>query len=54
MARIPEAEVERLKRSVSLLRLVEGHGHTLTKQGKDWALRCPWHDGDETLSMANS
>jgi DNA primase len=50
MARIPDSEVDRLKREVSLLRLLEGQGHRLVKQGKDWACRCPWHEGDDTPS----
>ncbi|HEX5418373.1 MAG TPA: CHC2 zinc finger domain-containing protein, partial [Gammaproteobacteria bacterium] len=50
MARIPDQELERLKREVSLARLIEGQGHKLTTQGKDLACRCPWHDGDETPS----
>ena len=50
MARIPEAELERLKGEVSLVRLIEAQGHRLTSQGKDLACRCPWHEGDETPS----
>ena len=50
MARIPEGELERLKREVSLARLIEGQGHTLISQGKDLACRCPWHEGDDTPS----
>jgi DNA primase catalytic core len=50
MARIPDSEIERLKREVSLLRLLESQGHRLVKQGKDWACRCPWHEGDDTPS----
>ena len=50
MARIPEAELERLKREVSLVRLIEGQGHRLISQGKDLACRCPWHEGDDTPS----
>ena len=50
MARIPDAELERLKREVSLARLIEGQGHALISQGKDLACRCPWHDGDDTPS----
>jgi hypothetical protein len=38
MARIPESEVERLKSEVSLVRLIEGAGHTLKPQGKDLAM----------------
>jgi DNA primase len=50
MARIPEVELERLKREVSLARLIEGQGHRLISQGKDLACRCPWHEGDDTPS----
>jgi DNA primase/post-segregation antitoxin (ccd killing protein)/DNA-binding transcriptional ArsR family regulator len=50
MARIPDQELERLKREVSLVRLIEGQGHRLISQGKDLACRCPWHEGDDTPS----
>jgi DNA primase len=50
MARIPDGELERLKREVSLVRLIEGQGMTLISQGKDLACRCPWHKGDDTPS----
>jgi DNA primase catalytic core len=50
MARIPDEELERLKREVSLARLIEGQGHRLISQGKDLACRCPWHEGDDTPS----
>ncbi len=35
MARIPETKIERLKNEVSVQRLVEAAGITLTKSGKD-------------------
>lgn len=35
MARIPEAEIERLKNKVSVERLVEASGIELKKAGKD-------------------
>ena len=50
MARIPDGELERIKREVSLVRLLEGQGYRLVSQGKDLACRCPWHEGDETPS----
>ena len=50
MARIPDDELERLKREVSLARLIEAQGLSLTSQGKDLACRCPWHEGDDTPS----
>jgi DNA primase catalytic core len=50
MARIAPGELERLKTEVSLTRLIEAQGLTLTRQGKDFACRCPWHDADDTPS----
>ncbi|MFM2058837.1 MAG: hypothetical protein RLY71_3222 [Pseudomonadota bacterium] len=35
MARIPEAEIERLKEAVPVVRLVEASGIELKKGGKD-------------------
>jgi hypothetical protein len=40
MARIPDGELERLKREVSLTRLIEAQGLKLIGQGKDLACRC--------------
>jgi DNA primase len=50
MARIPDEALERLKREVSLARLIEAQGVKLVSQGKDLACRCPWHEGDDTPS----
>jgi DNA primase len=50
MARIPNESLERLKREVSLARLIEAQGLKLISQGKDLACRCPWHEGDDTPS----
>jgi DNA primase catalytic core len=50
MARIPDEALERLKREVSLARLIEAQGVKLIWQGKDLACRCPWHEGDDTPS----
>jgi DNA primase catalytic core len=47
MARIPEAEIERLKDEVSVQRLVEVSGVALKKAGKDWLGRCQFHDDRE-------
>ncbi|MGB3934516.1 MAG: CHC2 zinc finger domain-containing protein [Burkholderiales bacterium] len=52
MARIPEAEIERIKREVSLERLVEASGVELKKRGKDLFGRCPFHEPDETPSFS--
>lgn len=44
MARIPETEVERLKREVSVQRLAEARGIKLARHGADLIGRCPFHD----------
>ena len=50
MARIPDAELERLKQEVSVERLVEAAGIELTKSGKDRLGKCPFHaDGEASL-----
>lgn len=50
MARIPEAEIERLKNEVSVERLVEASGIALKKTGKDLTGCCPFHE-DDTASL---
>jgi DNA primase len=47
MARIPEAELERLKSEVSVQRLVEASEVELKKGGKDLLGKCPFHEDDE-------
>src|SRR5688572_31346686 len=47
MARVPAEELERLKREVSLERLVEAKGVVLRKHGPDLIGRCPFHDDRE-------
>ncbi len=53
MARIPDDELEQLKAAVSLQRLVEAKGVTLTRHGADLHGRCPFHD-DRTPSLVVS
>lgn len=50
VARVPEAEIERLKEQVSLVSLVQAHGVELRKTGKDLVGACPFHD-DATPSL---
>ena len=50
MARIPAEQIEKLKRDISLLRLVESQGYQSVKQGKDYAICCPFHD-EKTASL---
>jgi DNA primase catalytic core len=47
MARIPQAEIERLKSEISVERLVEAAGVALRRAGKDLLGRCPFHDDAE-------
>src|ERR1700730_9556557 len=47
MARIPEEEIERLKREAPLERLVIAFGIELRKHGADLLGRCPFHDDRE-------
>ena len=53
MARLPVEQIERLKRDVDLLRLVESQGYTPVKTGKDFVISCPFHE-DKTPSLVIS
>jgi DNA primase catalytic core len=50
MARIPDDEVERLKREVSVQRLAEARGIKLVRHGANLLGKCPFHD-DKTPSL---
>ncbi|MBM3790271.1 MAG: toprim domain-containing protein [Acidobacteria bacterium] len=47
MARIPEAEIERIKRGVSVQRLAEARGIKLERHGADRIGLCPFHEDRE-------
>ncbi len=47
MARILNNELDRLKREVALVRLVESSSIELKKHGKDYLGLCPFHDDKE-------
>jgi DNA primase catalytic core len=51
MARIPEGEIERLKKEVSVQRLAQARGIELKRHGENWLGRCPFHD-DKTPSLS--
>jgi DNA primase catalytic core len=51
MARIADEDIKKLKAEVSLLRLIESQGYSPKKQGKDHAIRCPFHADDNTPSL---
>jgi DNA primase len=50
MARIPDDEIERLKREIPIERLVAGLGVELKGTGANLVGRCPFHD-DRTPSL---
>ena len=50
MARIPDEEIERLKREISIERLVTGFGVELKRAGANLVGRCPFHE-DRTPSL---
>jgi len=50
MARIPENEVERLRKEISVQRLAEARGIKLRRLGADLHGLCPFHD-DKTPSL---
>lgn len=53
MSRIPDIELEQLKQTISLQRLIESSGTHLKKHGKDYHGHCPFHD-DKTPSLVIS
>ena len=54
MPRFTDDELNRLKTDISLLALIERQGYKVIKQGKDYALSCPFHTGDDTPSLVVS
>ncbi|MHB1594944.1 MAG: CHC2 zinc finger domain-containing protein [Streptosporangiaceae bacterium] len=53
MARVPDAEIERLKAEVPLAALAEAAGAGLVRTGADLTGRCPFHE-DDTPSLVIS
>ena len=53
MPRIPQSQIDEIKQSVSLVRLVESRGVELKKHGQDQIGRCPFHH-DKTPSFVIS
>jgi DNA primase len=44
VARIPNQEIERLKREIPIKRLMSGFGVELKRTGANMVGRCPFHD----------
>jgi len=53
MARIPEGEIERLKREVSVERLAEARGVKLVRHGADLIGLCPFHEDHSPSLVIN-
>ena len=53
MARIAEEEIERLKREISMERLVTGFGVELKRTGANLVGRCPFHVRAELFNVFN-
>lgn len=52
MARIPDDDIERVKRGTDLLALVRSRGIGLRRHGgKDFAGRCPFHDDNDSPNL---
>ena len=49
---IPQAELERVKRDVDLVALMQARGIQLTRRGSSWQGRCPFHDDGKTPSLS--
>ena len=50
MPRIPGADIERLKQTISVARLAEARGIEMKRHGADLLGRCPFH-ADKTPSL---
>src|SRR5438128_2913306 len=53
MGRVPDEELEQLKRQVSVAHLAEARGITLARHGTDLIGLCPFHD-DKSPSLVIS
>lgn len=55
MARIPDDEIERVKRETDLLALIRSRGIELRKHGsKDWIGKCPFHQDNDSPNFIAS
>jgi len=52
MARIPDEDIERVKRDTDLLTLIRSRGIELSKHGsKDWIGKCPFHADNDSPNL---
>ena len=51
MARIPESEIDRIKRETDLVALIQSRGTVLKQQGANWTGFCPFHEDTKTPNL---
>ena len=51
MARIPESEIDRIKRETDLVALIQSRGTVLKQQGTNWTGFCPFHEDTKTPNL---
>ncbi|MFU8894708.1 MAG: CHC2 zinc finger domain-containing protein, partial [Luteolibacter sp.] len=51
MARIPETEIDRVKRDTDLIALIQSRGVVLKQQGANWTGLCPFHQDTDTPNL---
>ena len=51
MPRIPEEELERVKRETDLVALIQSRGSVLKQKGTNWTGLCPFHDDKQTPNL---
>lgn len=51
MPRIPEDEIERVKRETDLVALIQSRGTVLKQKGTNWTGLCPFHDDKQTPNL---
>ena len=51
MPKIPESEIERVKRETDLVALIQSRGVALKQQGTNWTGLCPFHEDQNTPNL---
>lgn len=51
MPRIPETEIDRIKKDTDLVALIQSRGVKLKQQGKNWTGLCPFHNDAKTPNL---
>ena len=51
MSRIPDEDIQRIKRETDIVALIQSRGVKLTKQGANWIGFCPFHKDTKTPNL---